>query len=284
MHALPARRNTDGPVAAPGPLVVYFVITFAASWTLWTLAWFGRSATLFFLGVFAPGIVAVLVTYKEGGRPAVSALVGRLFDWHLGARWYLFALGFFATIKLSAALVHWLFMGVWPRFGDEPWLVLLVGTIGSVVIGGQAGEEVGWRGYALPRLADRVGLAWASVILGVIWAAWHLPLFFAPEADLYRQSFPVYAAQVTGISVALGWLYMHTRGSLLPAMLLHAGVNHFKQLVPSAPEQAAGVFALHAGAVGWLTLAVLWLAAGYFLFDMTFRSSTPQQVRWTVAE
>lgn len=268
MAAVAVAGARDTVVRPQGSLTVYFVLTFAASWSLWTVAWYLRSTPLFYAGVFTPGIVALSLTYKSGGRAAVSTLARRLLDWDVGARWYLFALGFFATVKVSAALVHRLTLGEWPRFGEEPWLLLLAGTIGSVMIGGQAGEELGWRGYALPRLADRSGLGPGSIVLGVLWAAWHLPLFFAPEADTYRHSFPVYALQVTGISVAMAWLYMHTRGSLLPAMLLHAGVNHFKELVPGAPEQAAGVAAFHASPVGWITLVLLWIAAAYFLIDM----------------
>jgi membrane protease YdiL (CAAX protease family) len=72
----------------------------------------------------------------------------------------------------------------------------------------QAGEEIGWRGYALPRLAARVGFARASLVLGVFWACWHLPLFFVPALNQYGQSFPLFMLGNIALSVAMTWLYV----------------------------------------------------------------------------
>jgi membrane protease YdiL (CAAX protease family) len=132
----------------------------------------------------------------------------------------------------------------------------------------QAGEEIGWRGYALPRLADRLGLSTGSVLLGIVWASWHLPLFFIPVADTLGQSFPLYLLQVTALSVAMGWLYWRTGGSLLLVMLLHAAVNNTKDIVPSAVPGATNPFALSTSLVAWLTVALLWICAAYFLVRM----------------
>ena len=132
----------------------------------------------------------------------------------------------------------------------------------------QAGEEVGWRGYALPRLSARYGLAPAGIILGIIWAAWHLPLFFFPNSDTLGQSFPLYVLQVTAVSVAMAWLYWRTGGSLLLVMLFHAAVNNLKDIVPSAAPDATNAFTLHASLVGWLTVTFLWIGALYFLIQM----------------
>ncbi len=139
----------------------------------------------------------------------------------------------------------------------------------------QAGEEIGWRGYALPRLSARVGLAPASVILGVIWASWHLPLFLVPAADTFGQSFPLYLLQVTALSVAVAWLYWRTGGSLLLVMLLHAAVNNTKDIVPSAVPGATNPFALSPSLVAWITVALLWVAAAYFLARMRKTACVP---------
>jgi CAAX protease family protein len=105
---------------------------------------------------------------------------------------------------------------------------MLAATLLSTLVGGQAGEEIGWRGYALPRLAARFGLGSASVLLGLVWAIWHLPLFLVPEADTWGQSFPLYLLQVTALSVAIAWLFANTRSSLFPVMLMHAAVNQYE--------------------------------------------------------
>jgi membrane protease YdiL (CAAX protease family) len=145
----------------------------------------------------------------------------------------------------------------------------------ATIFGGPLGEEIGWRGYALPRLTERFGLARASLALGLIWACWHLPVFFIPGLDQYGQSFPVYVLQVTALSVAMAWLYVHTNGSLLLAILMHSAINQSKDIVPSARSIATNPFALNASLVAWLTIGLLWISAGYFLVRM-HRTAAPR--------
>jgi len=253
-------------------LLTFFVVSYAVTWGCFFVAAVtpaaGPRALLFLLGVFTPGFVALWLTGRRRGPSGVTALLRRLIDWQVPARWYVFAVSYIAVIKLTAALVHRIATGAWPRFGEAPWYLMLAATVGSTLIGGQAGEELGWRGYALPRLAGRLGLGGGSVVLGVLWAGWHLPLFFVPGADTFGQSFPVYLLQVTALSVAMAWLYANTRGSLLPVMLMHAAVNNTKDIVPSAELHVTNPWALSHSTVAWLTVTGLWLCAGYFLFRM----------------
>jgi hypothetical protein len=265
---------------ASGSLLGFFALTFAVTETCFIAAaalsqrlppGAGPGAgirALVLLGTFAPAFVALGLTARSAGRAGVRALVGRMFRWQVRARWYLFAIGYFAAIKLSVALLHRLVTGAWPRFGELPWYWMLAATVFSTVVGGQSGEELGWRGYALPRLAERFGLGAASVVLGVIWASWHLPLFYLKGADTYGQSFPLYLLQVVAISVAMAWLWWRTDGSLLLTMLMHAAINNTKDLVPSIVRTAANPFALSTSRTAWLGAALLWVAAAYFLVRM----------------
>jgi uncharacterized protein len=179
---------------------------------------------------------------------------------------YVFALGYMATIKLTVAILHRLATGAWPAFGQTAWYILVLAFVFSAPI--QAGEEIGWRGYALPRLASRFGLARASIALGVIWACWHLPFFFNPGYDKSGQSFPVYLLSVIAISVAMAWLYWRANGSLLITMLMHAAVNNTIGIVPSTVSPGASPLTLNASLVAWLTVALLWVCAVYFLISM----------------
>jgi membrane protease YdiL (CAAX protease family) len=228
----------------------------------------GLPTLLFYIGVFAPLLVAVWLTRRDDGDAGLRALLARLIQWDVGLRWYALALLYTIAIKLAVALIHRSITGAWPTFGSEPLYIMLAATIGSTLILGQAGEEVGWRGYALPRLATRFGLGGASVLLGIVWALWHLPLFFIAGTNTTGQSFPLYLLQVTAISVAIAWLYVNTRGSLLLTMLMHSAVNNTKDIVPSAEQSATNPYALSASLVGWLTAALLWVCAGYFLIRM----------------
>jgi uncharacterized protein len=260
-------------------LLTFFPLTYAVTWTCFITAGVVSRASapaaparavlggaLLLLGTFAPGLIALALTELAEGRAATRALFGRVFRWRVGLRWYLFAVAYIPAIKLTVALVHRAATGRWPRFGQEAWYVMA----GAILVStwAQAGEEIGWRGYALPRLADRLGLASASVLLGAVWAAWHWPLFFFPLADTFGQSFPLYLLQVIGLSVAMAWLYWRTGGSLLLVMVLHAAVNNTKDIVPSAVPGATDPFALSTSLVAWLTVALLWIVAGYFLCRM----------------
>jgi membrane protease YdiL (CAAX protease family) len=253
-------------------MLAFVVLTFALSWTLWWASGVtsptGPNTFVFLLGVFAPGIVALGLTAVSSDRAAVVALLRRLIDWEVAGRWYLFAAGYIVAIKLTAALIHRVALGSWPVFGQDNLLLMFGAAVFSALIGSQAGEELGWRGYALPKLAERFGLGPGSIVLGVIWALWHLPLFFAPVGDTFGQSFPLYLLQVVAISVTMAWLYSRTRGSLVPVMLLHAAINNTKDIVPSAEAGATNPWALSHSPVAWLTVALLWLCAVYFLIQM----------------
>lgn len=253
-------------------LVAFFALTFAVTWTSFiTVARAGTPTgpllqVLLDVGIFAPALVALALTAYARGRAGVRELLAGISRLQVGGRWYLFALAYMPVIKLAAAVVHRGVLGTWPRFGSETWYLMLAAIPISTLV--QAGEEIGWRGYALPRLADRLGLGLASVLLGVIWAAWHLPLFYLKEADTYGQSFPIYLLQVTAISVAMAWLYWRTRLSLILVMLMHATINNTKDIVPSVSRAPINPFAPEASFISWAGMGLMWVAAVYFLIRM----------------
>jgi membrane protease YdiL (CAAX protease family) len=278
MHHPITTRQPGGKHSA-GSLPGFFALTFLATWTCYiaAVAWSGGHPpgaplgpgvrALVLLGTFAPSLVALGLTARAQGGSGVRALLGRLFEWQVGARWYVFAVSYMALIRLTAAVMHRLVTGAWPPFSHEAWYVMVAATFFSTVIGGQAGEEIGWRGYALPRLAGRLGLGPASIVLGVIWALWHLPLFYLPGANTYGQSFPTYMLGVIGVSVAIAWLYWRTRGSLLLTMLMHSAINN-TNFVPLVVPNATNPFALSPSLVAWLTTGLLWMCAAFFLVRM----------------
>jgi len=254
-------------------LFKYFLLTYAVMWVcFFTVALVPipmaspLGAFLIYLGAFTPGLVAVFFTAYRAGKAGVLALLGRVLLFRVASRWYLFAVSYIAAIKLTVAVIYRLAIGAWPHFGELSWYIMVAGVLTSTPF--QAGEEIGWRGYALPRLTERFGLPTASILLGIIWACWHLPQFFIRESDTYGQSFFVYIVQVTALSVAFAWLYAKTKGSLLLTMLLHASVNNTKDIVPSAVPRAANTFTLHASLVAWLTVMLLYVCAAYFLARM----------------
>lgn len=265
----------------PRSLVAFFGLSFLLAW-MWWIAVAAVTAPslspairglLFLPGTFAPGIVAIWLTMRADGAAGTRTLVSRLRETNVRVRWYVFAVGYMAAVKLAAAVAHRTITGVWPLFGQQSWYLLLAAVAFSTPF--QAGEEIGWRGYALPRLASRIGLALGSVVLGVIWAFWHLPLFFIPWTDNARESFPLYVLSVTALSVAMAWLYGHTRGSLLLAMIMHAAINNTTGIVPSIAPDATNPLSGGPSMMAWLTSTVLWAGAAYFLARMSRQTGEP---------
>lgn len=257
----------------------FFALTYIVSWILWIAAaailraaspqppgFLAISGFLYLLGVFAPSLVALALTARADGRAGTLALLRGTVKWFVGARWYVFAVGYMAAIKLAAALLLRISTGAWPAFGQEPVYIMAIAIVFSTPV--QAGEEIGWRGYALPSLSARIGLSSASIVLGVIWACWHLPFFFISGTDKTGQSFPLYLLSVTALSVAMAWLYWRTNRSLLLTMLMHSAVNNTKDIVPSAVSAATNAFSLSPSLVAWLSVAILWICAAYFLVRM----------------
>jgi len=254
-------------------LAAFFVLAFVLMWAcFFTVAFvpipadtlLGRSLIL--LGAFAPALAALAVTSFTEGPSSAQTLLRKVTRWRVPVKYYVFALLFMITIKLTAAVIHRTVTGAWPRFGNEALYLISVAIAFSTPF--QIGEELGWRGYALPRLAARLGLPAASLLLGLIWGVWHLPQFFIREGDSYRQSFPLFVLQVTAMSVVFAWLYARSGGSVLLTMLLHSAINNSKDIVPSGVAAGTNTFGFHTSPISWISLALLWACAAYFLFDM----------------
>lgn len=254
-------------------LLAFFLLTFVLTWTAWIApaSWapggnraiFGVGGAIFLLGVFAPGLVALGLTARDDGRAGVARLLSRIGRWEVSAGWYLFAIGYMAVNRLLAALIHRVVIGAWPAFGETPVIVMLGAILVSTWV--QAGEELGWRGYALPRLARSLGVGGASAVIGGIWALWHLPLFFMPDTGSTGQSFPIYLLNVTSLSVLFGWLYWKTGGSLLLVMLMHASVNNTMGIVPAAMPNATDPLSFDGSVVFWASTGISLVTAALLL-------------------
>ena len=259
-------------------LLKFFALTFLVSWLFFIAGAAGAGAfgnpvpvlaeirgALFLIGTVTPALVAIWLTARAEGNSGTQALLSRVLKWDVGARWYVFAILYNLIVKLAVALTYRAITGTWPQFGSEAWYLIVGAMVISTPV--QAGEEIGWRGFALPRLADRAGFRRASVLLGVIWAVWHLPFFYVPGIDMYGQSFPTFALGVTAISVAMAWLYVRTNGSLLLTMLMHSAINQTVGIV-SDVGKAGNPFTVRPPLSFVLTVAFLWIPAVYFLVRM----------------
>ncbi|MFB6082297.1 MAG: lysostaphin resistance A-like protein [Halanaeroarchaeum sp.] len=182
---------------------------------------------------------ALVVTYLRGD--SVRRWAGRIFDWRVNWRWWLLALG----LPIVAAALITLGLTVVRGPVDLENVVtvspaLFVGTfLFAMVLSGGLNEEPGWRGFAQDHLNERYGALTASLIVGVVWAGWHLPYFVLPQTPHSSWGLVNQVGWFGGIvtlSILLAWLYNNT-GSVLLTMVLHSMVNAADMVIPLATDQ-----------------------------------------------
>lgn len=234
----------NSSVLARRPLIFYFIIAYAGSWLvmlpylrfsdgvgLLPFRWpvpFGLSAAL---APFAgPFFSAVMMTGLTEGRAGIRCLLSRIVQWQVGFRWYLFALIGIPVITVLGAVV---LPGALSSFQMPPLSLLLtypLSFIITLVIGGPLGEEPGWRGFALPRLQSIQGPLAGSLVLGILWAFWHLPFFWIPEWGTPKESsFDIgyFVLAALALTVIYTWVYNCSKSSLLIVILVHASNDAF---------------------------------------------------------
>jgi len=239
----PATSNNG--VLARHPLVLYFIIAYAGSWLvvlpylrfgdgagLLPFSWPVPFAVSAALAPFAgPCLAAFILTGLTEGRAGIHRLLRRIVLWRVvGFQWYLFALVGIPAITMLGAVV---LPGVLASF-QTPALSLLLAYptsfVVSLLIGGPLGEEPGWRGFALPRLQQLQGPLIGSLILGILWAFWHLPYFWMPEWGTPKSNIldiVWFALAAIALTVIYTWVFNNTKGSLLIVILVHASNDAF---------------------------------------------------------
>lgn len=171
-----------------------------------------------------PSVVAIVLTALVLGRGAVRKLFGRLLIWRVNPFWYLVVV--LGPLALAGGMVvlNTLLGGPALSLG-----MLLLGVAFflafSIFPGSALGEEIGWRGYALPRLQARRSALAASLIIGPLWALWHLPLWLTGDPGRTPTLYAAFVVSVIAMSIILTWVYNSTGGSFLMVVLLHATAN-----------------------------------------------------------
>jgi membrane protease YdiL (CAAX protease family) len=203
------------------PLIAFFVLAFALSWWPWILYAFGPSPTP--IASFGPFLAALVVLAITQGKSGIGGLLRRMVRWRVGIRWYAVALLLPVGIALAATALNVLLGAQAPSAADlGGWTGLFSIFAVRLLIPGTGGawEEPGWRGFALPSLqAGRSALV-ASLILGAVWALWHLPLVVA-TGQMGGWDIVIILAW----TLVLTWVYNGTGGSVLIVMLFHAMFN-----------------------------------------------------------
>ena len=229
------------------PLFFYYFLAYAISWIVfipYLLAERGimpGNYNLFFytLHTFGPALAAVIMTAIIAGKAGLDELRQRIRQWRAPWQWYLFILlGIPALVLLGIILQP----GALAGFHDLTPL-LLVGYpfyfVATFFGGGPLGEEVGWRGFALPRMQKQYGPLWGTLLLGILWSCWHLSDFLTASKGggqgtgwaTFLINFPVFTLSVVSLTIMMTWIYNHTGGSIFTAILAHTSVNILEVLL-----------------------------------------------------
>lgn len=224
------------------PLAAFFVLACGFSWAYWVPLALVAPQVSHFPGLLGPLLAAVVVTATVDGRGGLRTLLRRAVRWQVPLRWYAAALAPAAAgaVTLVALTAAGRGRPSWPELGTMPGVpdVGLAGLLVVLLLVNGYGEEVGWRGFAWPRLRRRHGLVASSLLLAAPWALWHLPTFWLETglADLDLRTVPGWLIALPFGALVLGWLYERSGRSLLVVALFHAALNW-----ASATEATAGL-------------------------------------------
>ncbi len=272
--------NTIRDVIKRHPVLTYYVLTFAISWGS-VLALVGaegvlggknppaaRLPLLYVAMLLGPSLAGIALTGLLDGRAGLRGLWSRLGKRRVGARWYGMAL-LVAPLIITAVLVALSFVssaflpGVFTSGGKIA--LIATGLVAGLMVG--VFEELGWTGFALHRLERRRGILANGLIMGILWGAWHFPLFSGSSRSSGEISSSVYLAVLLfsflpAYRVIMVWVYSRT-GSLPVAMLMHAGLTAGTLVLqPQAIGRHAVIYDVALAGVLWLFVAGIALAGG----------------------
>jgi membrane protease YdiL (CAAX protease family) len=205
------------------PLVAYFVLVFGIEWLLvLALSSIVPPMIALLIGSWLPNGVGLLVTGVASGRAGLRALFRKVAVWRIGLKWYAIALALPTGMIYSAVGLYVLFGNAAPESapaGKLLAIVLLAAFTGAM------GEELGWRGTALPRLQALQSPLGSSLILGVLWGLYHLPSFLLSGLPLQSLPLVPFMIAALGLTILVTWTFNRTGGSLVPVFLYHFAFN-----------------------------------------------------------
>jgi hypothetical protein len=259
------------------PVLYFFALSYLLSWAIWIPLCLqeqgylhsGLPYSLKDLGSYGPSLVALIIVTSKYGRPGLKTLLSRIAIWKFNIWWYVLAILGAGVLGLAALFISAIFGQAEISFVDRPPFYLFpLFLIWVIIFGGPLGEEIGWRGYALPALMVKYGAIWASLIIGFFWSAWHLPLFWMPGTVQYELSFIAYTMMTVPLAFIYTLIHIKTGGSVLAAILFHGASNTMAGFIPFMPvTQSGGTDTTY-----YIFIALLWIIMAIMLFSI--REST----------
>ncbi len=223
------------------PIVWFYILAFGISWLGWIPVAIGSHGIapfnqpyfqiLLILPAIGPALAAVIVTRAAYGKTQVSNLFEALFQWRVRPGWYLSAIvGPIVLLLVGQSITQWLDLSVTQSKPQSELLPLVISAF-VMSLFSNPWEEVGWRGFALPHLQKRYTALVATLIVGVLWGVWHVPLFLWKGNPMSEYPFLLWLLGTVAETFIYTWLYNSTKGSLLLVALFHITLNTFGVVV-----------------------------------------------------
>lgn len=261
-------RHRVRAAARRRPLITFLLLTFSISWLLWPMA--GAELAPIPIG---PLLGAILTAALIGGPAALRDLLGRMVRWRVRTRWYALALGVPAAVIGAAVLIAFAGGATAAPGPQTRWYLAAPLVLVAIVspLQGALGEELGWRGYLLPRAQHHRSALTAALVVGVVQVAWHLPLFVTGAYGLSNVVFQL------AFAIIVAWVFNSTRGSVLLCMVVHGAFNGlvgFAAPLLAEPDRPSLMWAL--AATSWVAaLAVVAIAGPRHLTRSGPRDAEP---------
>lgn len=239
-------------------LLLFFLIAFAWSWLLWMpeVLWGYR----LYLAPFGPTIAAFILSYLTEGMDGVKDLLKRGLSLKFKKIWLIPIFLLMPAIVGLSLLLAVLSGDPMPEIPvlSQPW-VIIPAFFYILFLGGPVAEEFGWRGYALDRLQKYYNALVSSVILGIIWGLWHLPLFYMEGQDIYR-NVPIWGFILGTIflSILFTWIYNNTGRSILAVLLFHTMSNLSHFIFPAMATTWGGLYSVILNVIVVILVLVIW--------------------------
>jgi len=263
------------------PALTYFALAFVISWggILMMIGLGGILGTkeiseeampfVYLATLLGPSVAGILMTGLVDGKAGFRVLLSRLFKWRVGARWYAVAL---LTAPILITMILFVLSRTSPAYlpaiaaTDDKGGLLLTGIVMGLVVG--FFEELGWTGFAVPKLRQCYGVLATGLIVGILWGAWHFPLFSGSVSSSGSLPPAIYLSVLLfsflpAYRALMVWVYNRT-GSLFVAILMHAPLAASQLiLIPSAISGGQVVtYDLTFAAALWVVVAAVAVVKG----------------------
>ena len=213
----------------------FIIITYLISWTIWIPLIFMGDGWVKSIGIFGPTVSALILTAAADGKSGLKSLLKKVLIWKVNIGWYAFSFASTLIVSGLALVIYKVFGGEVVNTNDPGKWYLIPVIFLYVLFFSVLGEEFGWRGFLLPRLQEKYNALTSSLIIGLVWGFWHLPLFFIAGDFHANIPFWLFLIQDIALAIIMTWIYNNTKKSLLLVHLFHAASNATVGLMPILP-------------------------------------------------